>query len=288
MIPEAEIRRAAARLGVDPMIVDLDYVQGCFLATLCRQPESASLVFKGGTCLKQCYYADYRFSKDLDFTVIRRLSQNTLARLLDKVLAASADEWQIDLGIRPVKIEAVDDEYGKESYQVRLYYRGPWLRGGDPQAIRLDVTTSEVLAFPPSERAILHPYSDASQLANVRVPCYDLLEMVAEKVRALAGQRKFAISRDIYDIAQLADRHDIDMGRLTTAIPAKWRVKGLPPTPFDFARLIERREEFKGDWERNLAGLLPAGSTMDFETTWHRTTSFLTALNRRWKATLTD
>lgn len=31
MIPEVEIRRAAARLGVDPMLVELDYVLGCFL-----------------------------------------------------------------------------------------------------------------------------------------------------------------------------------------------------------------------------------------------------------------
>ena len=285
MIPEAEIRRAAARLGVDPMIVDLDYVQGCFLATLCLRPESAPLVFKGGTCLKQCYYADYRFSRDLDFTLTRQMSRNALGRLLDAVLAASADEWQIDLGVRPVKIEVVDDEYGKESYQVRLYYRGPLPRGGDPQAIRLDVTTSEVLAFPPSDRAIIHPYSDDVQLANVRVPCYDILEMVAEKVRALAGQRKYAISRDIYDIAQLADRHDIDMARLAAALPAKWKVKGLPLAPLDLGRLSERREEFEGDWERNLAGLLPAGNIMDFDTTWDRTRAFLVALNQRWPAT---
>jgi predicted nucleotidyltransferase component of viral defense system len=28
-----------------------------------------SWVFKGGTCLKKCYFETYRFSEDLDFTL---------------------------------------------------------------------------------------------------------------------------------------------------------------------------------------------------------------------------
>jgi predicted nucleotidyltransferase component of viral defense system len=27
-------------------------------------------VFKGGTCLRKCYYETFRFSEDLDFTII--------------------------------------------------------------------------------------------------------------------------------------------------------------------------------------------------------------------------
>jgi predicted nucleotidyltransferase component of viral defense system len=30
---------------------------------------SESWVFKGGTCLKKCYFETYRFSEDLDFTL---------------------------------------------------------------------------------------------------------------------------------------------------------------------------------------------------------------------------
>jgi predicted nucleotidyltransferase component of viral defense system len=26
------------------------------------------LIFKGGTCLRKCYFPNYRFSEDLDFT----------------------------------------------------------------------------------------------------------------------------------------------------------------------------------------------------------------------------
>ena len=35
-----------------------------------RIPLSKSWVFKGGTCLKKCYIETYRFSEDLDFTVL--------------------------------------------------------------------------------------------------------------------------------------------------------------------------------------------------------------------------
>ena len=91
MIDEAEIRREAVRLGVDLMVVDLDYVIGCFLETLYRQPESQALIFKGGTCLKKCYYADYRFSEDLDFTLNRRMDRVELEMLLKKTAQQAQD-----------------------------------------------------------------------------------------------------------------------------------------------------------------------------------------------------
>jgi len=56
MIPKAEIRRQAASSGVDPMVVDLDYSLGWFLAGLSQSPGIAGrLCFKGGTCLRKCY-----------------------------------------------------------------------------------------------------------------------------------------------------------------------------------------------------------------------------------------
>ena len=57
MISEAEVRRLAGKWGVDPMLVDLDYVLGCFLASLYNQSWAETLIFKGSTCLRKCYYA---------------------------------------------------------------------------------------------------------------------------------------------------------------------------------------------------------------------------------------
>jgi predicted nucleotidyltransferase component of viral defense system len=255
------------------------------LASLFRRAEAAALCFKGGTCLRKGYYADYRYSEDIDFTLTERIGREALGGLLETVAADATDQWAVDFRVRPVRVKVVDDEYGKESYQASLNYRGPLRRTGDPRAVRVDVTASEVLVFPVRARAILHPYSDAADLAGVRVPCYDLLETAAEKMRALAGQRRYAISRDIYDLAQLVDREGLDASRVVPALPHKWQAKGLKPATIDLERLAARQDEFRQDWDQNLRRVLPAGAAADFEIAWGKVTALLTDVNRQWPGT---
>jgi predicted nucleotidyltransferase component of viral defense system len=53
-----------------PSIVEKDYVLGWILAGINAHDElGENWVFKGGTCLKKCYFETYRFSEDLDFTL---------------------------------------------------------------------------------------------------------------------------------------------------------------------------------------------------------------------------
>ncbi len=70
MIDSREIIEAARVLSLRPQIVEKDYVLGWLLAGIHRHSVLApSFVFKGGTCLKKCYFETYRFSEDLDFTI---------------------------------------------------------------------------------------------------------------------------------------------------------------------------------------------------------------------------
>lgn len=70
MIDKREILEAASALKLLPGIVEKDYVLGWILAGINAHEEiSESWVFKGGTCLKKCYFETYRFSEDLDFTL---------------------------------------------------------------------------------------------------------------------------------------------------------------------------------------------------------------------------
>jgi predicted nucleotidyltransferase component of viral defense system len=94
MISEAELRRHAVAAGVDTMVQDLDYGLGWFLAGLFTQTRAAQyLVFKGGTCLRKCYFADYRFSEDLDFTLRRAWPIEALAEALEQVRAMISSSW---------------------------------------------------------------------------------------------------------------------------------------------------------------------------------------------------
>ncbi len=62
MISEVELRRKAARWQVDPMVIDLDYSLSWFLAGFFSTGGVAKkLRFKGGTCLRKCYFANHRF-----------------------------------------------------------------------------------------------------------------------------------------------------------------------------------------------------------------------------------
>lgn len=60
----------AAEWQLRPEIVEKDYVIGWLLTGISTNPETSSnWIFKGGTCLKKCYYETYRFSEDLDFSL---------------------------------------------------------------------------------------------------------------------------------------------------------------------------------------------------------------------------
>jgi predicted nucleotidyltransferase component of viral defense system len=65
------LEEARVRLGVPWEVLERDYLLSWILAGIGRVPElRGALIFKGGTALKKCYFGDYRFSEDLDFSAI--------------------------------------------------------------------------------------------------------------------------------------------------------------------------------------------------------------------------
>ncbi|MEZ4424280.1 MAG: nucleotidyl transferase AbiEii/AbiGii toxin family protein [Gemmatimonadota bacterium] len=54
------------------------------------------LIFNGGTCLRKCYIADYRFSEDLDFTAVRGCRGRRSATV-------SRRPWSMDIGQAPAE-----------------------------------------------------------------------------------------------------------------------------------------------------------------------------------------
>jgi predicted nucleotidyltransferase component of viral defense system len=70
MIGKHEIIRIAGQINLNPHVVEKDYALGWLLAGIFSNDRIAdSWVFKGGTCLKKCFFETYRFSEDLDFTL---------------------------------------------------------------------------------------------------------------------------------------------------------------------------------------------------------------------------
>jgi predicted nucleotidyltransferase component of viral defense system len=274
MIREAEVRRIAAATKVDPMVIDLDYSLGWFLLGLRKTSTSmGGLIFKGGTCLRKCYFPDYRFSEDLDFTATNHLSPTEVKGWITKSIDWISDHDGPDFRVQPIHFEVVDDEYGSESYQARIYYRGPLRWGGSPRTVKLDVTRAEKILLPVNEKQIIHPYSDQGSFNDVALPCYCLEEVIAEKIRAVGGQRRFAVSRDIYDIYNLVS-FGVDMEAVKQILPEKFKGRGLSLQGVDVKSLEQRRSEFETDWDRRLYYLV-TNHDLDFEEAWKCVLQFL-------------
>lgn len=64
------IRDIRSETGIGWEIIEQDYVLSWILFGISNIDKlKNSLIFKGGTALKKCYFGDYRFSQDLDFSV---------------------------------------------------------------------------------------------------------------------------------------------------------------------------------------------------------------------------
>ena len=74
MIKPGEIQKKARSTGVRDQQIEKDYILSWILQGIASHNElSKAIVFKGGTVLKKVYFEDYRFSEDLDFTLMNYL-----------------------------------------------------------------------------------------------------------------------------------------------------------------------------------------------------------------------
>ena len=267
MIFEGEIRRNAARAKVDPMVIDLDYSLGWFLLGLSRNDALRNcLRFKGGTCLRKCYFPEYRFSEDLDFTMETFLPATEIETYFQQIAQWVTERDGPNFQIQPIRFEIIDDEYGSESYQARIYYRGPLQWGGSPRTIRIDVTRHERLSLPAVRRPISHLYSDSSVFQSADLMCYALEEVMAEKLRAVGGQRRFSVSRDLYDISNL-QKAGVDLQKVMSVLPGKFQARGISLSQVSISVLESRKSEFLQDWNRRLSYLVQRDQG-DFESAW--------------------
>ena len=152
MIDRTEILRLASELGLGPRVVEKDYVLGWVLAGIARDEElSRAWLFKGGTCLKKCFFETYRFSEDLDFTVTEpaQLDREFLLARFKALGAWLYDVTGIELPAELLRFDVWDQKTGGRAGEGRLAYRGPIApRGGDLPRIKLDLTADERVVLP--------------------------------------------------------------------------------------------------------------------------------------------
>src|SRR5712664_1121562 len=163
MIDRREILEAASSFSLLPNIVEKDYVLGWMLAGINAHDELAeSWVFKGGTCIKKTYFETYRFSEDLDFTLVREApySEPAILEQLQAVARSAAEMSGLELPTDLIRVLPRHNKAGQDTFQGRLYYRGPLQRTQNYASIIFDITNDETVVAEPVARTIFHPYSD--------------------------------------------------------------------------------------------------------------------------------
>ena len=96
-------------------VLERDYCLAWFLVGLSRTSLCNQLIFKGGTALKRCYFADYRFSEDLDFSLAGEISFETIVTELEDVYAAVKKASGISFGFSTARQRTAVLENSRES-----------------------------------------------------------------------------------------------------------------------------------------------------------------------------
>ncbi len=261
MINLDEIRAVAARVALTNTVVEKDYALGWLLWGIHHHPiAGVDWVFKGGTCLKKCYFETYRFSEDLDFSY-RGTEQPTVASLT-QIMAEVADLVMNEAGLEfpkaSIQFEIFKNPRGSLSIQGGIKYRGPVRpQMGIQQMprIKIDLTLDEPLVLSPVIKSVDHPYSDKPQ-NGISVLCYDYEEVFAEKVRALAQRMR---PRDLYDVIHLHRRMDLnpDRDKIYSTLESKCRLRGIEIPTMESLETHDNRAFLESEWETQLRHQIP-------------------------------
>jgi len=249
MIAQRNLSALANRLAqeggrrIPERVLERDYCIAWFLVGLSR--SGLAVAFKGGTALKRCYILDYRFSDDLDFTLIEPIPFERILRGLE---ALFGDVRRLSgVGFRFLR---EDRPSGQNTYTFYIGYDGPIPHPAADNPIKLDITVQELIFYPLQTRPILRhqEYSDLPHDVAVRV--YALEEIATEKIMALTAPARNE-PRDLYDLWFLTERMGTDLVELSRALEKKLESKGRPA--LHGGELTGKKERLRRDWDRRLA-----------------------------------
>lgn len=258
MILKKEIEKKALEHEVSRSTIDKDWVLGhivdaIFSIDSCRE----ALIFKGGTCLRKCYIPDYRFSEDLDFTSINpdfQLDEDLLRQIISIVQERTGMQLHLEklTDLRhndmPTGYAAIVKFWGADHSKDQI--------PPDPSrwttSIKIEIILYEKMLFEPSMKTVYHDYSDKLSSAVNEIVCYDIREVLSEKLGALI-QRSYTAPRDYYDIWYLSKYVDnLPWSEIKQAFLEKMAFKGLEFTGVDQLLNAKIENTVKRAWKNSL------------------------------------
>lgn len=265
MIPQSQISKLSNRLlkerggrRIPENILERDYCIAWFLVGLSRSTLRNKLAFKGGTALRRCHFSEYRFSEDLDFTLLQSLSFEELKQELEPIYEEVKRSSNITF-----QFSRPDAITHQNSYTFYFIYEGPLSVTSTPKEIKVDITIKEKVFYAPEELAVIKSCDEFTDLPEgEKILVYSLCEIATEKTIALLDRARTE-PRDLYDLWYLTEQsNSVELGDCLEAINAKLAHRGK--------KLDEVREEFykkearlKKSWETRLSAQMASLSEFD-------------------------
>lgn len=278
MISQKEIIEIAEQKRLKIKTIDKDWVLGHFLNAMYSFPDiKAHFVFKGGTALKKCYFQEYRFSEDLDFTLLDKGFKIDDA-FIRKIAKTASNNSGIKFHLFKQKFQKSDDM--EQGYEITIKYWGadhkPNQMPPSPlrwqSKIKLDISFSEKLLTTPEPREIFHEYSDKKQITNV-VPVYSLHEIISEKLRALLQRNRPRDIYDIYYISQLIPENNYP--EIKNLLFQKADAKVIKINSIQNFANEDKHRKNKKAWHSSLEDHLPIGDLPEFDVVYQHMIYFI-------------
>ncbi|MDE2813197.1 MAG: nucleotidyl transferase AbiEii/AbiGii toxin family protein [Gemmatimonadota bacterium] len=254
------------RLGIRWEVLERDYLLSWVLAGIAAVPElRRTLVFKGGTALKKCYFGDYRFSEDLDFSGREDApAGEAMEDLMDRACASAqemlAEYADVELACSRY-VERNPHPDGQEAFRIRA--RLPWHRAL-VTPVKVEVTMDEPILWPVVQREVMHEYGEP---LRAEVLTYSLEEVVTEKLRAILQQTdrlerrgwSRTRARDFYDLWSVLGAYleELDLTDFAHRLHEKCRLRDVNfagTEDFFDPRVVANVQL---EWERSLGPLVP-------------------------------
>lgn len=258
------IKSVTQNKKVQQYIVEKDYALSYLLAAIKYVDGlGENLVLKGGTALKKFYFADYRFSEDLDYStrVMGPIEQidslmETVVQSMDEMLSERGP-FQVELELLQLKQPHPGDQ---KAYLVRVQFpeqRQPLCR------LKVEITVDEPILTPVEIRPVLHGFAEE---IDVRIPVYSLAEITAEKLRALLqskvrlqerGWGASRVCRDYYDLWNLLQIPSLKSPDLIPLLNQKCVIRDVAYTsPNDFVS-EDLLSVASNEWAQQLLPFVP-------------------------------
>ena len=268
------LQEARQKHGLPWEVLERDYLLSWVLAGIQRVDVlNSTLVFKGGTALKKCFFGDYRFSEDLDFTGVGAVPGGVEMDAAMQEACHQATELLDPYA--PVEIvcerhvEREPHPGGQAAFDIHA--RLPWQRQAQTN-VMVEISIDETLLRPPLRRAIIHDYGEPF---HTEVLVYSLEEIVAEKLRAILQHARLlerrgwvrSRARDYYDLWRILGAYgaQLDLAEFPAFLHQKCAARDVTfsdPDSFFPATILSVVETTWKQWLGPLVSDLPPYETV--------------------------